>query len=95
MGTILGAVSFLPGGLLVAEGSLTGGLIWLKIFTPAQRATAAGATTIIRFATLWFGVAVGLVALATFRRRLAAHSSAHSTPPDADAETPDDPAARS
>jgi uncharacterized protein (TIRG00374 family) len=56
--TVIGAVSTLPGGLGAVEVSMTGMLI-LLLDLPASTATAA--TLIIRFATLWFGVALGLV----------------------------------
>ena len=58
---LVGAVSMLPGGLAAAEGSIAGLLVLLKV---TQTATvAAAATLLIRLATLWFGVAVGAVAL--------------------------------
>ena len=66
MTTILGAVSFLPGGLGVTEGGMIGGLMLLGVFT--TRAPAGAATYLIRFATLWFGVLVGFFALLRFRR---------------------------
>ncbi|MGB2895034.1 MAG: lysylphosphatidylglycerol synthase transmembrane domain-containing protein [Anaerolineales bacterium] len=55
--TVIGAVSTLPGGLGAVEVSMTGMLV-LLLALPASTATAA--TLIIRFATLWFGVALGL-----------------------------------
>jgi uncharacterized protein (TIRG00374 family) len=67
MTTILGAVSFLPGGLGVAEGSMIGALMLMQVFADESNATAA--TYLIRFATLWFGVLLGLGALAWFRTR--------------------------
>lgn len=67
MTTVLGAVSFLPGGLGVTEGGMIGGLMWLGVFE--ARGGAAAATYLIRLATLWFGVAVGVAALAWFRGR--------------------------
>jgi glycosyltransferase 2 family protein len=66
MATILGAVSFLPGGLGLTEGSMMALLLKMGLFT--QAATAAAATYLIRFATLWFGVLLGLVAWLLFRR---------------------------
>ena len=66
MTTILGAVSFLPGGLGVTEGGMIGGLMLLGVFS--TRAPAGAATYLIRFATLWFGVLVGFIALVRFRR---------------------------
>jgi uncharacterized protein (TIRG00374 family) len=65
--TILGAISFLPGGLGVAEGSMIGALLLHGVFTVEAR--AATATYLIRFATLWFGVVVGFLALLVFRYR--------------------------
>lgn len=65
MTTILGAISFLPGGLGVAEASMIGVLILMGIFSDESSATAA--TYLIRFTTLWFGVLLGLGALAWFR----------------------------
>lgn len=55
--TVIGAVSTLPGGLGAVEVSMAGMLI-LLLTLPTSTATAA--TLIIRFATLWFGVALGL-----------------------------------
>jgi uncharacterized protein (TIRG00374 family) len=55
--TVIGAVSALPGGLGAAELSLTS-MLSLLLHLPASTATAA--TLIIRFATLWFGVALGI-----------------------------------
>lgn len=55
---VLGAVTALPGGLGVAEASIAGMLVLLLGVTPDL---AAAATLLIRFATLWFGVSLGLV----------------------------------
>jgi len=64
--TIAGALSFLPGGLGVQEG----GMVALLVQTAqgVGGATAAAATFITRLCTLWFAVAVGLVALSLGRR---------------------------
>ena len=66
--TFLGSLSMLPGGLLAAEGSLTALLGAQGLGTAA----AASATLIIRAATLWFAVLLGLVALPFVLRGLAA-----------------------
>lgn len=55
--TVVGAVSTLPGGLGAAEASIAG---MLTFVAGADAATAAAATLLIRFATLWFGVSLGL-----------------------------------
>lgn len=65
--TIVGSVSMLPGGLAVAEGSIAGMLLLLNI--TESTAIAAAATLLIRICTLWFGTAVGVVALALLGRR--------------------------
>ncbi len=56
--TVIGAASALPGGLGAAEASIAGMLV-LLLGVPAGEAAAA--TLLIRFATLWFGVTLGLV----------------------------------
>ncbi len=56
--TVIGAVSALPGGLGAAEVSIAGMLALLSGIEPA---TAATATLLIRLATLWFGVTLGLI----------------------------------
>ena len=62
--TLFGLVSFLPGGLGVSEASSTG--LLLLLVAGITQATAAAATIIIRFCTLWFGVSLGLLALLLF-----------------------------
>ena len=56
--TVIGAVSALPGGLGAAEASIAGMLALLGGINPA---ISASATLLIRLATLWFGVLLGLV----------------------------------
>jgi uncharacterized protein (TIRG00374 family) len=53
--SLAGAVSMLPGGLGVAEASLTGLLVALGTSLP----DAVAATLLIRAATLWLAVALG------------------------------------
>lgn len=60
--TVVGALSALPGGLGAAEVTIAG-LLSLALSLPTS--TAAAATLLIRFATLWFGVSLGLVVWAT------------------------------
>ncbi len=64
--TIMGALSFLPGGVGVTEGGMVGLLMWFKIFEVEAQALAA--TYLIRLVTLWFGVGLGGVAFAMFGR---------------------------
>ena len=56
-----------PGGLGVAEGGITG---LSQVLLDMTKSDAAVGTLLIRFGTLWFGVIVGLVALALISRRL-------------------------
>ena len=56
--TVIGAVSALPGGLGATEASIAG---MLTLLLGLSRDTSAAATLIIRFATLWFAVLIGLV----------------------------------
>jgi uncharacterized protein (TIRG00374 family) len=61
LGSLAGALSFLPGGLGVAETSMTG---LIRVLGDVPKAAAAAATVLIRLATLWFAVALGLLGLA-------------------------------
>ena len=65
--TVIGAVSALPGGLGAAEASIAG---MLALLLKVSRDTAAAATLLIRFATLWFAVALGLIIWVVFRQAL-------------------------
>lgn len=56
--TVVGAISALPGGIGAAEASIAG-MLTLLMTLPTGLATAA--TLLIRFATLWFGVGLGLL----------------------------------
>ena len=56
--TVIGAISTLPGGLGAAEGTIAG---MLAIVLSLPGSLAAAATLLIRFATLWFGVTLGLL----------------------------------
>lgn len=72
--TLIGAASMLPGGLAAAEGSLAGLILLLGL--THDPSIAAAATLLIRFATLWLGVIVGLVGLAIVARQLTAKNLA-------------------
>lgn len=78
--TLVGAVSMLPGGLAAAEGSIAGMLLLLGL--TSSTALAAAATLLIRFCTLWFGVAVGALALLLLSRQLDLEASLESSKED-------------
>ena len=65
--TVVGAVSFLPGGLGATETSLAGLLILAKI----PKGASVAATFIIRACTLWFAVIIGAGVLSYMQRRYA------------------------
>jgi uncharacterized protein (TIRG00374 family) len=69
IGTLLGAVSFLPGGLGLAEGGIVG--LLLVLVPDIALPQAAAATLLFRLATFWFGVSLGMILLAWLLRRLA------------------------
>ena len=72
--TLIGSVTLLPGGLGTTDASITGMLLFLVPVALAGQTitadTAIAATLLIRFATLWFGVGIGLIALTITQRRL-------------------------
>jgi uncharacterized membrane protein YbhN (UPF0104 family) len=59
--TAIGGASALPGGLGAADATIAG-MLTLLVGLPVS--TAAAATLLIRFGTLWFGVGLGLAAWA-------------------------------
>lgn len=87
--TIAGALSFLPGGLGVTEGAMT--LMLVRAATRITSTTAVTATLLTRFATLWFGVAVGLLFMVLARRRIAALARTAEPAPTAEAAAPSPP----
>ncbi len=64
--TLAGALVPVPGGLGVTETSLQGQMQELGHVGPA---TATAAMILVRFATLWFAVLLGFLALTALRRR--------------------------
>jgi glycosyltransferase 2 family protein len=63
--TIIGAISMLPGGLGVTEGSLTFMLIKENI----SKNVAFATTFIVRVVTLWFAVLVGVISVSIYQKR--------------------------
>lgn len=66
-GSLVGSASLLPGGLGAAEGTVAAVLDLVAHQPPA---VAAAATLLIRVCTLWFGVALGAIALLVLTRRV-------------------------
>ncbi len=63
--TIVGAITMLPAGLGVTEGSLT----FLIINEGFSKDIAVASTFIVRVVTLWFAVLVGVFAVALYQNR--------------------------
>lgn len=66
LSTIAGAVSMLPGGLGVTEGSLS----FILINSGVTKEIAITSTIIIRVVTLWFAVLLGSIVLFMFQRQI-------------------------
>jgi uncharacterized protein (TIRG00374 family) len=75
--TAVGGLSTLPGGLGAAEGTIAG-MLALVMALPAS--VAAAATLLIRFATLWFGVTLGLIVWAISPDLMGQASAAEKKP---------------
>jgi glycosyltransferase 2 family protein len=63
--TLIGAIAMLPGGVGLTEASLTG----LLVLSNIPKDISVASTIIIRFATLWFAVLVGIVAIFIFQKQ--------------------------
>ena len=63
--TIIGAISMMPGGLGVTEGSLT----FLAINKGFPKEIAVASTFIVRIVTLWFAVFVGIISVSFYQKR--------------------------
>lgn len=64
--TLIGAISMIPGGLGVAEATISGMLQYFGLTS----ADSVGAMLIIRFGTLWFGAILGFSVHFIFRNRI-------------------------
>ena len=63
--TIVGAVSMLPGGLGVTEGSLT----FMGIDKGFPKEIAVASTFIVRVVTLWFAILIGIISVSFYQNR--------------------------
>ncbi|MBN1301071.1 MAG: flippase-like domain-containing protein [Melioribacteraceae bacterium] len=62
--TILGSISMLPGGLGITDGSLT----YLILQNGLDKEIAVASTLLIRIATLWFALFVGIISLIFYQK---------------------------
>lgn len=65
LGSIIGAVSFLPGGVGATEASMVGTLIAVGYARPV----AVGSTLLVRAGTLWYGALIGAVVFTLYQLR--------------------------
>jgi len=72
--TIAGAITMLPGGLGATEGSLT--FLIMRANVPA--ALAVSSTFLIRIATLWFAIFVGIISASAYQKRLGKETFSNS-----------------
>ncbi|CAN5507089.1 lysylphosphatidylglycerol synthase transmembrane domain-containing protein [soil metagenome] len=63
--TLVGAIAMLPGGLGATEATITGLLVLLKI----PKDVSVASTIIIRVATLWFAVIIGVIAVMIYHKK--------------------------
>ncbi len=63
--TIVGAITMLPGGLGVTEGSLT----FMLVDNGFPKDFAVASTFIIRVVTLWFAVLIGIISVTFYQNR--------------------------
>ena len=81
VGTLAGALSFLPGGLIATEATLAvllAGEAFGSLGAEAAHSASIAATLLIRLATLWFAVALGVAGLLWTRSHLARRRSSGS-----------------
>lgn len=63
LGSVVGAVSMLPGGLAAAEASMVG----LLVATGFPRSIAVAGTLVIRIGTLWYGALLGTAVFTSYK----------------------------
>jgi uncharacterized protein (TIRG00374 family) len=64
--SLVGAISMIPGGLGVAEATLSGMLQYFGLTS----VDSVGAAMIIRFGTFWFGAVLGFSVHFIFKKRI-------------------------
>jgi uncharacterized protein (TIRG00374 family) len=75
--SLAGGVSMIPGGIGLAEATITG---FLQVYGLGA-ASAIGIALVVRFGTLWYGVILGSVVYLAFRRRMIPSCEQHTTTP--------------
>lgn len=93
LATLIGSASMLPGGLGVADASIAGLLLTALPAALITREVAVAASLLIRFATLWFGVALGAAVVLLFWRRFSGFGEVGSGKWEVGSEDDESPAA--
>jgi uncharacterized protein (TIRG00374 family) len=65
--SLAGGVSMIPGGIGLAEGTITG---FLQYYYGFEQAVAIGTTLIVRLGSFWYGVVLGLAVYLLFRKKI-------------------------
>ena len=81
-GTLVGSLSFLPGGLGGTEATI----IWLLGVIAMPGATATAVTLLVRIFTLWLAVVIGLIFFLAFRKILFGADVETPAPSEADGD---------
>lgn len=76
--SLAGGVSMIPGGIGLAEATITG---FLQVYG-FDAASAIGIALIVRFGTLWYGVLLGSAVHLAFRRRMIPACNLHKNTPE-------------
>ncbi len=76
--SLAGGVSMIPGGIGLAEATITG---FLQVYG-LDVASAIGITLVVRFGTLWYGVILGSVVHLVFRRKMIPPHDLRKSVPD-------------
>ncbi len=74
--TIVGALAMLPGGLGVTESGMTG-LLRTGSANAVSLSVATASTLLVRIATLWWAVFLGILAFLLLRRLMPAETKTH------------------
>ena len=67
--SIIGAISMIPGGIGSTEASMALLLVYAGAGIALSMATATAAVILVRIATLWFAVVLGIIALMLWQRK--------------------------
>lgn len=76
--SLAGGVSMIPGGIGLAEATITG---FLQVYG-LDAVSAIGIALVVRFGTLWYGVLLGSAVYLAFRRKMIPSCGLHKNAPE-------------